>query len=76
MPTPLIRRRRGSTYMSGGVPTLRDFINNVADKLVEGGFIERRQLETDIAMLELYLSRPDALVTSHMFFQLCGRIPG
>ena len=55
---------------------LRDFINNVADKLVEGGFIERRQLETDIAMLELYLSRPDALVTSHMFFQLCGRIPG
>ena len=55
---------------------LRDFINNVADKLVEGGFIERRQLETDIAMLELYLSRPDALVTSHMFFRLCGRIPG
>jgi SAM-dependent methyltransferase len=55
---------------------LRDFINNVSVKMVDGGFIQRHQLEDDLAELEHYLSRPDAMVTSHMFFRLCGRVPG
>ncbi len=54
---------------------LRDFINNVREKLVEGGFIERSTLERDAAVLEDYLSDPESLVTSHLFFRLWGRVP-
>ncbi|MBZ9656692.1 methyltransferase domain-containing protein [Phyllobacterium lublinensis] len=54
---------------------LLDFINNVRDRLVDGDFIGRRDLEQDLAALDLYLSRPDTMVTSHMFFRLCGRLP-
>lgn len=56
-------------------PILRDFINNVRDKLVDGGFIERRDLERDLAALDRCLSNPEVLVTSHLFFRLWGRIP-
>jgi SAM-dependent methyltransferase len=56
-------------------PILKDFINNVRDKLVDGRFIERSDLERDMAALERYLSNPEALVTSHLFFRLWGRIP-
>lgn len=54
---------------------LRDFINNVREKLIEGGFIERSDLERDVAVLECYLSDPEALVTSHLFYRLWGRLP-
>jgi SAM-dependent methyltransferase len=56
-------------------PILRDFINNVREKLIEGGFITRSDLERDMIALERYLSDPEALVTSHLFFRLWGRVP-
>jgi SAM-dependent methyltransferase len=56
-------------------PILWDFINNVREKLIDGGFIERSNLERDMAVLERYLSNPEALVTSHLFFRLRGRLP-
>ena len=57
-------------------PILRDFINNVRDKLVDGGFIGRGQLEQDLADLELHLDDPGTLVVSNAFFRLTGRKPG
>lgn len=56
-------------------PILRDFINNVRDRLIAGGFITRTELERDMADLERHLADPKALVTSHMFFRLTGRVP-
>ena len=44
-------------------------------KLIEGGFIDRSVLEKDVAALERHLSDPQTLVTSHLFFRLCGRLP-
>jgi len=54
---------------------LRDFINNVREKLIDEGFIGRKDLERDVTVLERRLSDPEVLVTSHMFFQLSGRVP-
>src|SRR4029079_7068709 len=54
---------------------VRDFINNVREKMIEGGFIDRSVLEKDVADLERHLSDPATLVTSHLFFRLCGRVP-
>ena len=56
-------------------PILRDFINNVREKLIDGGFITRSQLERDMIALERHLSDPLTLVTSHLFFRLWGRVP-
>ena len=56
-------------------PILRDFINNVREKLIDGGFIGRSDLERDVTALERHLSNPEALVTSHLFFLLLGRVP-
>jgi hypothetical protein len=56
-------------------PILWDFINNVREKLIEGGFITHSDLESDMIALERYLSDPEALVTSHLFFRLWGRVP-
>ncbi len=56
-------------------PILRDFINNVREKLIDGGFIGRRDLERDMAALERHLSNPQVLVTSAIFFRLIGRVP-
>lgn len=52
---------------------LRDFISNVSDRLVGGGFITRRDIEIDMADLDAHLSRPDVLVTSHILYRLSGR---
>lgn len=57
-------------------PILRDFINNVRDKLVAGGFITESELKRDMADLDRHLADPQVLVTSHMFFRLTGRVPG
>jgi hypothetical protein len=54
---------------------LRDFINNVRDKLIDGGFVERGDLERDLAALENHLASPETLVTSNVFFRLSGRVP-
>ena len=56
-------------------PILRDFINNVRDRLVDGAFVTQLELERDMKALEDHLSRPDVLVTSHMFFRVSGRLP-
>lgn len=56
-------------------PILRDFITNVRDGLVEGGFISQAQIDKDMAALESHLSNPEVLVTSHTFFRLSGRLP-
>jgi SAM-dependent methyltransferase len=56
-------------------PILRDFINNVRDKLIGGGFIGGVELEDDMAELEHHLADPAVLVTSHTFFRLNGRVP-
>lgn len=55
-------------------PILRDFITNVRDKLIGGGFITVSELERDMADLERHLADPDVMVTSHMFFRLIGRV--
>jgi SAM-dependent methyltransferase len=56
-------------------PILRDFINNVREKLIDGNFIGRGDLEREVTALDRYLSNPEALVTSHLFFRLWGRVP-
>lgn len=53
----------------------RGLIGNVRDKLVDGGFVRREDLERDIEALEEHLSRPDVQVTSNLFFRLAGRLP-
>ncbi|MCA1414363.1 MULTISPECIES: methyltransferase domain-containing protein [Bradyrhizobium] len=50
-------------------------IGNVRDKLVEGKFLTREDLERDIEALEEHLSRPDVQITSNLFFRLTGRLP-
>jgi SAM-dependent methyltransferase len=50
-------------------------IGNVRDKLVDGAFITREDLERDIRALEQHLSRPDVQITSNLFFRLTGRLP-
>jgi hypothetical protein len=47
----------------------------VRDKLIDGGFIGRGELERDMADLGAHRANPETLVTSHMFFRLWGRIP-
>ena len=54
---------------------LRDFINNVREKLIEGGFIGRSDLQREMTAVEHHLSDPEVLVTSHLFFRLSGRVP-
>lgn len=53
----------------------RSLIDNSRDRLVEGGFIAREDLERDLAALENHLSRSDVQVTSNLFFRLTGRLP-
>jgi ubiquinone/menaquinone biosynthesis C-methylase UbiE len=64
-------------YAAGdhGRMILVDFVNNVREKLIDKGFIRRRDLERDATVLERHLSDPEVLVTSHMFFRLSGRVP-
>lgn len=56
-------------------PILRDFIGNVRDKLIEGKFLARDELDSDMAALDAHLANPDVLVTSHIFFRVSGRVP-
>lgn len=54
---------------------LLDFVNNVREKMIEQGFARRADLESDYAALERHLSNPEVMVTSHLFYQLSGRVP-
>jgi hypothetical protein len=40
---------------------LRDFINNVREKLIDGGFIGRSDLDRDVTALERHVSNPEVL---------------
>jgi SAM-dependent methyltransferase len=53
----------------------RDFVNNVRDKLIDGGFISKDELERDLALFEERLADPEVLVTSVLHFLLRGRVP-
>ena len=55
--------------------TFRDFVNNVRDKLIDGGFISRAEFEADLGLFEEKLADPEVLVTSQPFFRLWGRVP-
>ena len=52
-----------------------DFVNNVREKLIDGGFISRHELEHDLALLEEKLADDTVLMTSVLYFLLRGRVP-
>ncbi|MGC1347649.1 MAG: methyltransferase domain-containing protein [Methyloceanibacter sp.] len=56
-------------------PIFRDFIDNVRDKLIDGGFISRPELESDLALFEEKLADSAVLMTSVLHFLLRGRVP-
>ena len=53
----------------------RDFVNNVRDGLIDGGFISRDDLERDLALFEEKLADDKVLITSVLHFLLRGRVP-
>ena len=56
-------------------PIFRDFVNNVRDKLIAGGFIARDDLERDLALFEEKLADKTVLMTSNRYFLVRGRVP-
>ena len=56
-------------------PIFRDFINTVRDKLIDGGFISRDELEQNLRAYERHLADPDVLATSNPYFLVRGRVP-
>ena len=56
-------------------PIFRDFIVNVRERLIEGGFIAREDLECDLRLLEAHLNDPKVLSTSSIFYRVSGRVP-
>jgi hypothetical protein len=56
-------------------PMFRDFVNNVRDKLIAGGFIARDDLERDLALFEEKLADETVLMTSSRYFLVRGRVP-
>lgn len=49
-------------------------IDNVSERMLEGGFITRDDMARDMAALEAHLARPDVQVMSNLFFRLTGRV--
>jgi SAM-dependent methyltransferase len=49
-------------------------IDNVRERMLEGGFVTRDDLARDMAALEAHLARPDVQVMSNLFFRLTGRV--
>jgi SAM-dependent methyltransferase len=56
-------------------PIYRDFINNVRDKLVDGGFISQDELERNLRAYERHLADPEVLCTSSRYYLVRGRLP-
>ena len=50
-------------------------IGNVRERLIEGGFVTRAEIDRDLASLESHLADPGVQVISNMFFRLTGRLP-
>ena len=52
-----------------------DFIQNVRNEIVKGGFIAEGELTDLMIELRRHLDDPGTLVVSHLFFQVWGRKP-
>jgi len=50
-------------------PIFRDFINNVRDHLIDGGFLSRDDLERYLGLYEARLSDPEVLMTSGVYYR-------
>ena len=57
-------------------PIFWQFLQNVRDRILEQGLIAETEFSECMAGLKEHLDRPDTLVVSHLFFQVCGRKPG
>jgi len=53
----------------------RDFIKNVREQMIDGGFITRGELVDAMAAIERHLADPNTQVTSSLYYRLCGRVP-
>jgi len=53
-----------------------DFVQNVRDRLVEGGYVGVAELDELSDALKRHLDDEGTLVVSHLFFQVWGRKPG
>jgi SAM-dependent methyltransferase len=53
-----------------------DFVQNVRDRLVEGGYVGEAELDDLLDALKRHLDNEGTLVVSHLFFQVWGRKPG
>jgi len=51
------------------------FLRNVRDRVLERKLISESEFNELTAELKEHLDRPDALVVSHLFFQVWGRKP-
>jgi SAM-dependent methyltransferase len=56
-------------------PIFRDFILNVREELIAGGFITKEDLERDLTSYESQLADPQVVATSSLYFRLRGRVP-
>jgi SAM-dependent methyltransferase len=56
-------------------PIFRDFVVNVQEQLVAGGFISAEDLERDLAAYERQLADPHVVATSCLYFRLRGWVP-
>lgn len=57
----------------GRRPILLDFVENLGERLVYGGFVQQSELELIKAALAAHIADPDTLVVSHLFIQAWGR---
>jgi SAM-dependent methyltransferase len=57
-------------------PIFLNFVNNVRQQLIDGGFYAPEALERDLAAYERQLADPHVLATSGRYFRLTGRVPG
>jgi len=56
-------------------PIFRDFVVNVREQLIAGGFISAEDLERDLSAYERQLADPHVVATSCLYFRLHGRVP-
>jgi SAM-dependent methyltransferase len=54
---------------------LLDFVANLRDRLLAGGFVAEADLSRKVESVRHHLDDPATLVTSHLFFQAWGRKP-
>jgi hypothetical protein len=54
---------------------LADFVENLRDRLVEGGFVEHDELTSITQKITDHIADPDTTVVSHLFIQAWGHKP-